>query len=182
MNVHITGLDLKEKVINNCNDIAKKYNYTNLVFKLGNINSYKHPTDVDMVVTLHACDTATDYALFNAICWNAKIILSVPCCQHKVNKQMKSTNLNLLTRYGLIKERTAALITDAIRANLLQYMGYDTKVIEFIDIEHSPKNILLRGVKKENISKEKKEQLINEVKAITNEFNLNPTLLHLLNL
>ncbi|MBE5935684.1 MAG: SAM-dependent methyltransferase [Lachnospiraceae bacterium] len=182
MNVHITGLDLKEKVIDKCNSIAKKYNYKNLTFKLGNINSYKHPTDVDMVVTLHACDTATDYALYNAICWNAKIILSVPCCQHEINNTMKANTATLLTRYGIIKERTAALMTDAIRANLLEYMGYKTSVLEFIDIEHSPKNILLRGVKKGSISDKKKQQLLKEIKVITKEFNINPTLLKLLHL
>ena len=179
MNVHITGLDLKAKVIENCNQIAKKYGYTNLEFKLGNINSYKHPTDVDMVVTLHACDTATDYALFNAICWNAKIILSVPCCQHEINKQIKATNLELITRYGIIKERTSALLTDAIRANMLEYCGYKTQILEFIDIEHSPKNLLIRAVKG-NVSDKKKQTLLNEVSQITTEFNLEPTLVKLI--
>lgn len=180
LNVHITGLDLKEKVIKNCNEIAKKYGYTNLKFKLGNINSYKHPTDVDMVVTLHACDTATDYALFNAICWNAQIILSVPCCQHEVNKQIKSDNAKLITRYGIIKERTSALLTDAIRANMLEYCGYKTQILEFIDIDHSPKNLLIRAIKS-HISDKTKNEVLKEVNQIINDFNLNPTLVDLIN-
>ena len=180
LNVQITGLDLKKKVIDNCNTIARKYGYTNLEFKLGNINSYKHPTDVDMVVTLHACDTATDYALFNAICWNAQIILSVPCCQHEVNKQIKSDNAKLITRYGIIKERTSALLTDAIRANMLEYCGYKTQILEFIDIDHSPKNLLIRAVKS-NISDKTKNEVLKEVNQIINDFNLNPTLVDLIN-
>ena len=179
MDVHITGLDLKSKVIDNCNKIAKKYGYSNLEFKLGNINSYKHPTDVDMVVTLHACDTATDYALFNAICWNAQIILSVPCCQHEINKQMKASNAKLITRYGIIKERTAALMTDAIRANMLEYCGYKTQILEFIDIEHSPKNLLIRAIKG-SVSDKRKQELLNEVNTIIKEFNLEPTIVKLL--
>ena len=179
MNVHITGLDLKAKVIDNCNKIAAKYGYSNLEFKLGNINSYKHPTDVDMVVTLHACDTATDYALFNAICWNAQIILSVPCCQHELNKQMNPSNAKLLTRYGIIKERTAALMTDAIRANMLEYCGYKTQILEFIDIEHSPKNLLIRAIKG-SVSEKKKKELLDEVNTIIKEFNLKPTIIELL--
>lgn len=180
LNVHITGLDLKKKVIEDCNIIAKKYGYANLEFKLGNINSYKHPTEVDMVVTLHACDTATDYALFNAICWNAKIILSVPCCQHELNKQINSNNLNLITKYGIIKERTSALLTDAIRANMLEYCGYNTQILEFIDIEHSPKNLPIRAIKG-NVSTKKKQNSLKEVNQIIDEFNLNPTLVSLIN-
>ncbi len=180
MDVQITGLDLKAKVIDKCNDIAKKYGYKNLVFKLGNINSYKHPTDVDMVVTLHACDTATDYALFNAVCWNASIILSVPCCQHEVNSQIKTDNMSLITRYGIIKERTSALLTDAIRANLLEYKDYKTHVLEFIDIDHSPKNILLKAVKNKNITISHKKTLLKEVENVIDEFNLSPTLYNLL--
>ena len=147
--VQIIGLDLKEDVIAHCNQLAKDYGYDELQFLVGDVASYEGVNKVDMVVSLHACDTATDYAIFKAIQWQAKVILSVPCCQHELNKQMKETPLDTLFRYGLIKERTAALFTDAIRANLLEQWGYKTQVLEFIDMDHTPKNILIRGVKKQ---------------------------------
>ena len=146
--LQIIGLDLKEDVIAHCNKLARDYGYDELQFLVGDIASYEGVNKVDMVVSLHACDTATDYAIFKAIQWQAKVILSVPCCQHELNKQMKDTPLNNLFRYGLIKERSAALFTDAIRANLLEQWGYKTQVLEFIDMDHTPKNILIRGVKK----------------------------------
>lgn len=173
--VHMTGLDLKEDVIYKCNETAKKYHYDNLHFELGDINGYHTDEPVDMVITLHACDTATDYALYNAIQWNAGIILSVPCCQHELNSQMYSDALSLMTRYGIVKERTAALMTDAIRANLLEYSGYKTQLLEFIDIAHSPKNILIRAVKT-NRSNAKKEQALAEVNNLINAFHVKPTL------
>ncbi|MEG2984438.1 MAG: SAM-dependent methyltransferase [Peptostreptococcaceae bacterium] len=179
IDVKMIGLDLKADVIKNCNEIAKKYNYENLKFELGDINGYKYTDNVDMVITLHACDTATDYALYNAIKWNAKMIFSVPCCQHEFNSQMNSEELSLLTKYGIIKERVAALMTDAVRGNLLEVIGYKTQLLEFIDIAHSPKNILIRA-SKGNIVKEKREKSLQEVNNIINEFNLNPTLLKLL--
>lgn len=177
--VKMIGLDLKEDVIKKCNDIAKRYNYENLHFELGDINGFKYNNKVDMVITLHACDTATDYALYNAIKWNAKMIFSVPCCQHEFNSQMKSEELSILTRYGIIQERVAALMTDAVRGNLLEASGYKTQLLEFIDIAHSPKNILIRAAKG-SVSKEKKEKALDEVNNLVREFNLNPTLLNLL--
>ncbi len=179
INVKMIGLDLKADVIKKCNDIAKKYNYDNLSFELGDINGYRFTDKVDMVITLHACDTATDYALYNAIKWNTKMIFSVPCCQHEFNSQMKSDEFSLLTKYGIIQERMAALMTDAVRANLLESIGYKTQLLEFIDIAHSPKNILIRAAKGK-VSKEKREKALNEVNNLISEFNFKPTLYKLL--
>ncbi|MDU6984595.1 MAG: SAM-dependent methyltransferase [Terrisporobacter othiniensis] len=179
INVKMIGLDLKEDVIKKCNEIAKKYKFDNLHFELGDINGFKYNNKVDMVITLHACDTATDYALYNAIKWNAKMIFSVPCCQHEFNHQMKAENLDILNKYGIIQERVAALMTDSVRGNLLECVGYKTQLLEFIDISHSPKNILIRA-SKSNLSKIKKEKSLQQVKALMKEFNFDPTLYNLL--
>lgn len=177
--VKMIGLDLKADVIEKCNKIAEGYGYTDLKFELGDINGYKYENNVDMVITLHACDTATDYALYNAIKWNAKMIFSVPCCQHEFNSQMETENLSLISKYGIIKERMAALMTDAVRGNLLEACGYRTQLLEFIDIAHSPKNILIRA-SKGGVSKDKKEKALKEVNNLIKEFNFKPTLLELL--
>lgn len=144
--IRIIGLDLKSDVILACNQLAKKYGYRKLKFLEGNIADYTGSDEVDMVVTLHARDTATDFALAKAVGWKAKVILSVPCCQHELNKQMGNEVLAPLFSYGLIKERMAALVTDSMRAEYLKREGYDTQILEFIDMEHTPKNILIRAV------------------------------------
>lgn len=145
--VRIIGLDLKTDVIRHCNKLSEKYGYKKLKFLEGNIADYTGVDEVDMVVTLHACDTATDFALDKAVGWNAKVILSVPCCQHELNGQIKNELLEPIFKYGLVKERMAALFTDALRAEYLENCGYDAQILEFIDMEHTPKNILIRAVK-----------------------------------
>lgn len=145
LDIRVTGLDLKKEVIEECNIIAKDLNYDQLEFLVGDINDYHEETSVDMVVTLHACDVATDMALARAVKWGAKVILSVPCCQHELNRQLNAPELSIMTQHGLIKERFAALATDSIRAEILKLVGYDVQLMEFIDMEHTPKNILIRG-------------------------------------
>lgn len=144
--VRITGLDLKEDVIARCNALKDKYGYEKLQFIKGDISKYEGEEKVDMVVTLHACDTATDYALYKAVKWNAGVILSVPCCHHELNRSIKNEALDAVFQFGLLKERIAALATDGMRAELLKTKGYDMQVLEFIDMQHTPKNILLRGI------------------------------------
>lgn len=173
--VRIIGLDLKDDVIKKCNDLASRYGYEKLSFYTGDIASYEGVDHVDMVVTLHACDVATDYALEKAVRWGAKVILSVPCCQHELNAQMENELLKPIFQYGIIKERTAALYTDALRAQILESVGYRTQILEFIDMEHTPKNLLIRAVKQGNPKDNK-----NELEAIMKELHIKPMLYHLL--
>lgn len=168
--VHIIGLDLKEDVIAECSRLSEKYGYDRLEFHVGDIAGYEGAEQVDMVVTLHACDTATDYALDKAIRWGAKVILSVPCCQHELNGQIKNELLGPALGYGLIKERMAALFTDALRAGILESKGYQVQILEFIDMEHTPKNILIRAVK----SGRAKEN--GQIRELMEFLHVNPTL------
>lgn len=174
--VNIIGLDLKTDVIEKCNHLAETYHYKKLRFYQGDIADYEGVNAVDMVVTLHACDTATDHALAKAVEWGAKVILSVPCCQHEVNKQIKGDVLEPVLKYGILKERMSALMTDGIRANLLEEQGYDTQILEFIDMEHTPKNLLIRAVKTEKNEKNTDARLEKMLKT----FEINPTLKNLL--
>lgn len=175
LDVEMTGLDLKKDVIRHCSLLAEKYGYENLHFSQGDIQSYEGEERVDMVITLHACDTATDYALGQAVCWGAKIILSVPCCQHELNRQIRNEKMEPLLKYGILKERFSALLTDALRGNLLEQMGYDVQILEFIDLEHTPKNLLIRAVKTlgKNPLDEKEKQ---RYKELCHEMNSHITL------
>lgn len=174
--IRIIGLDLKTEVIRHCNSLAEKYGYKKLKFLEGNIADYTGAEEVDMVVTLHACDTATDFALAKAVGWKTKVILSVPCCQHELNGQIQSEVLKPVLKYGLIKERMAALITDAMRAQYLELEGYDTQILEFIDMEHTPKNILIRAVKTDKKSRTKEDRKKEAVKACEDALHISPLL------
>ena len=173
--VRITGLDLKEDVIRHCNELAVRYGYDKLEFLCGDIAYYDGCSQVDMVVTLHACDTATDYALAKAVGWGAKVILSVPCCQHELNKQMKNDLLSPILHYGILKERMAALMTDGLRAQILEARGYRTQILEFIDMAHTPKNLLIRAVYNGRCANNKAE-----IDELLSAFDANPTLYRLL--
>ena len=179
MQIRMVGMDLKKDVIDNCNEIARKYNYTELTFKHGDIGKYDSSAPIDMIVTLHACDTATDYALYHAIRRNVKYILSVPCCQHELNQQFKSRNFSVLSDYGLIQERFCTLLTDTIRAELLKTYNYDVQIMEFVDLCHTPKNAMIRAELKSNKSKQAAKHLDN-VQKLMQEFSLAPTLYKLL--
>ncbi|MFV0364505.1 MAG: class I SAM-dependent methyltransferase [Suipraeoptans sp.] len=168
--VNMIGLDLKEEVIKNCSNLANKYGYEKLKFHIGDIKDFKGFNKVDMVVTLHACDTATDYALEKAVDWDARVILSVPCCQHEVNSQINNELLKPIFKYGLIKERMSSLITDALRAEYLESVGYDSQILEFIEMEHTPKNILIRATKGSTTNN------LNQIKEIENFLKIEPTI------
>ena len=179
--IRIIGLDLKEDVIRHCNELRTRYGYEKLDFLTGDIADYDGVDQVDMVVTLHACDTATDFALDKAIRWNAKVILSVPCCQHELNRQISNEILAPAFKYGLIQERMAALFTDAIRGNLLEEAGYQVQLLEFIDMEHTPKNILIRAVKhgKQGQHGKKEKQLHSDVQRMLEFLHVDPMLARL---
>lgn len=173
-NVKIIGYDLKKDVVENCNKIAEKYGYDNLKFVVSDVTKdvlYREP--IDMVISLHACDTATDFALNYAIQKNAKYIFSVPCCQHEINKSIKKGgDFDILLKHGLIKERMSALLTDSIRAGILEDMGYSVDVLEFVDFSHSPKNIMLRAKKTKKESDKNRKQ----IKELQERYNFTQTL------
>ena len=175
--IQVTGLDLKTDVIKHCNELAEKLGYDRLKFERGDISTYEGTDVADMVVTLHACDLATDYALDKAVKWGARVILAVPCCQHELNRQIKCDSLKPVLKYGIIKERIAALLTDALRANLLEQQGYETQILEFIDMEHTPKNLLIRAVKKGSM----RPKHSTDIRTVEELLHVMPTLDKLLN-
>ena len=146
--VQLVGLDLKQDVVEFCGKVASDLGYAGLTFAVGDIEGYRQSETVDMVVTLHACDTATDDALVKAVAWGAHVILSVPCCQHELFKQLESDVLRPMLRHGILKERLTALVTDSVRASLLESAGYSVQILEFIALEHTAKNLLIRAVKR----------------------------------
>jgi len=179
----MVGLDLKTEVIEHCEATARRYGYDGLHFQLGDIAAYDCAEVPDLVISLHACDTATDLALANAIRWGTGLIYSVPCCQHELNAQLHAEHLELIGRYGLVRERMAALMTDAIRADLLEACGYRTQLLEFIEMEHTPKNILIRAQRVQRppeAAADVARRMRAEVQAVCEEFGFTPTLLTLL--
>lgn len=172
---NIIGLDLKADVIKKCNEIAKNYGYNSLNFEIGDISLYKPHFRVDLIITLHACDVATDYAMYHAIKLHSKYLLSVPCCQHEINNQIKKSS-SFLASYGIVKERMSALLTDTIRAKLLEYSGYNVDILEFVDFDASPKNLLVRAKYTGNSN----AKALDEVKQILDEFTIDQTLYKLL--
>ena len=173
--IRMIGLDLKEDVMEHCQELADRYGYDRLTFLTGDIADYDGVDQVDMVVSLHACDTATDYALEKALQWKAKVIFAVPCCHHEVNRQIQSEEMQPILKYGLIQERMAALMTDAFRADVLELEGYQVQVLEFIDMEHTPKNILIRAVKQgKPCSSEKRTKLLESLQGCMDSWHVNP--------
>lgn len=172
---NIVGLDLKADVIKKCNEIAKNYGYNSLNFEIGDISLYKPHFRVDLIITPHACDVATDYAMYHAIKLHSKYLLSVPCCQHEINNQIKKSS-SFLASYGIVKERMSALLTDTIRAKLLEYSGYNVDILEFVDFDASPKNLLVRAKYTGNSN----AKALDEVKQILDEFTIDQTLYKLL--
>ena len=172
---NIIGLDLKADVIKKCNEIAKNYGYNSLNFEIGDISLYKPHFRVDLIITLHACDVATDYAMYHAIKLHSKYLLSVPCCQHEINNQIKKSS-SFLASYGIVKERMRALLTDTIRAKLLEYSGYNVDILEFVDFDASPKNLLVRAKYTGNSN----AKALDEVNQILDEFKIVQTLYKLL--
>lgn len=173
----IIGLDLKNDVIDFCNSLVEKYKYSNIKFLKGDIADFTDENNIDMIITLHACDTATDYALYHAIRMKCKYIFSVPCCQHEINQELSSDKFHIINKFGILKERFSAILTDSIRANILQYCGYKTQLLEFVDFENSPKNLLIRATLTNN---KPNNEIKEEIDKVIEEYNISQTLYNLI--
>jgi SAM-dependent methyltransferase len=172
--LQIVGLDLKQEVVAHCNALAQDLGYADLTFVAGDIQGYQGRDRVDMVVSLHACDTATDDALVKAVQWGAKVILSVPCCQHELFKQIDNPILHPMLKHGIVKERLNALVTDSLRAHLLEIAGYTVQMLEFVEMEHTPKNILLRAVRSE--ARKDRAKRVQEYLAFRDFWHVRPSM------
>ena len=158
MQAEITGLDLKEEVIDYCNKVARELGYDSLEFQKGNIKDYSRTQDVDMVIMLHACDNATDERIVQSLKFNAEIIIAVPCCQHEFFRQIENENLEPILQFGILKDRMTALATDSLRAQILKALGFDVTVMEFIETEHTPKNLAIRAIRDGGFNKTEYEK------------------------
>lgn len=158
MQAEITDLDLKEEVIDYCNKVARELGYDSLEFQKGNIKDYSRTQDVDMVIMLHACDNATDEGIVQSLKFNAKIIIAVPCCQHEFFRQIENENLEPILQFGILKDRMTALATDSLRAQILKALGFDVTVMEFIETEHTPKNLAIRAIRDGGFNKTEYEK------------------------
>lgn len=174
--VEIVGLDLKEDVIAFCNDLAKKLGYDHLKFQVGDIGKYTTNQHIDMVVSLHACNTATDAALAKAVGWEAKVILAVPCCHHECYTQITNPLLDPILKHGILKEKIASFITDGMRSLYLEGMGYKVNVMEFIDMQHTPKNVLIKAIKAGTTN----TKALDTYKQLSEGMHLDLTLPHLI--
>lgn len=173
--VEIIGLDLKTDVIDFCNEVASVLGYNELKFLKGDIVDYTDDS-ADMVLTLHACDTATDYALINAVSWNTKVILSVPCCQHELFKQISEPTHNPILRHGILKDRLTEYLTDGLRALKLESKGYATSMIEFTSLEHTARNIMIKAVKTRSINDPKNIKALSEYESLRDFYHVKPTI------
>jgi len=173
--VEIIGLDLKEDVIRFCNQTAEKLGYHELKFLIGDIADYESD-GADMVVTLHACDTATDYALINAVRWHSKVILSVPCCQHELFSQIRNDIHEPMLKHGIIKDKFTELLTDALRGLKLEAVGYDVNMIEFTSLEHTSKNIMIKAVLPEHPGQASMQKAQKEYETLRDLYQVRPTI------
>ncbi len=175
LKVEIIGLDLKSDVINFCNQVASDLGYSELKFLRGDIADYTNDY-ADMVVTLHACDTATDYALINAVTWNTKVILSVPCCQHELFKQIKNSIHQPMLKHGILKDRLTEYLTDGLRGLKLESKGYDVSMIEFTSLEHTARNIMIKAVKRFDADGTRAAKAQKQYEELRDFYQVNPTI------
>lgn len=180
--VRMYGVDLKKDVIEYCSEVARSLGFNGLRFECGDVSRFATPSAPDLVISLHACDVATDYVLAGAVKTGAKVILSTPCCQHEINGQLRSEALSVITEHSLLKQKLSVAVTDALRAKMLEIYGYKVTVCELIDPEETPKNVLIRAIKSDRTQGARVKKLSEQYAATCELLNVKPTLLDLLGL